>query len=147
MCGSVGLKLEGCAGALRGDCQGVDLHQHDLVRQVHEHGGAAGQLATGDVLADELTVDLVHGGEVVAGGEVDAEHEDVFDGGSAGFQDGLDVLQGAAGLDADVALADVLIGGGVHGALARNLEHAALLDALGEYVRRGGGVFGQYYGL
>lgn len=58
--------------------QRVDFHEHDFVREVDEHRGAARQLAAGDVFGDEFAVDIVHGREIVARGEVDAEHDDVL---------------------------------------------------------------------
>ncbi len=116
--------------------QRVDLHQHDLVREVDEYRCPAWKLVGLDVLGDELAVHVIHGREVFALGEVDPEHQDIVDTGAARRQDRLDVLQRATGLRPHITLTDVGVGGGVHRTLARHLQESALTDALAEGVGR-----------
>src|SRR5664279_5750630 len=91
-----------CAGLERHG-QSVDFYQHHLMGQVNEDGGPAGHGPAGDILLYEFCVDLVHGVEVLAAGQIDAEHQHVLDRRMAGSQDRFDVLQRSAGLCPDVS--------------------------------------------
>src|SRR5690606_232976 len=89
--------------------QRVDPPQPFLPAEHAHDGGAARQrYPFGGAGRDELGVGLVHGREVRAVGQVDAQHDHVVEARASGGDDGVDVLEGAQRLGFDVAAVEVL---------------------------------------
>src|ERR1039457_1880504 len=96
-------------------------------------GGGARRLGGGE----ELGVDGVHGGEIVAVAEIDAALDDVGEGGSAAFEQDPDVVQRLASFGRDIA-GDHLLGGGIDRDLPGDEDEIAGTDGRGIGASRRG---------
>jgi len=112
------------------DGQRVDFDEHLLSRQSGEDRRTRRKHAAADAGSHELAVGVVHGGEVVAGGQVHPQHDDVGEVGAPGREDGFDILQRPNRLRRDVTGVEVLIGLRVDRTLTGDLEDWSFAHAL-----------------
>jgi hypothetical protein len=91
-------------------------------REASDHSGAR-RLG----LAEELGIDRVHGGEIVAVAEIHATLDHIRQGGAATFNQGFDIIQHLTGFVRDIA-GDQLLGGGIYGDLAGDEDEIAGTD-------------------
>ena len=127
---------------LPGDRDRVDFNKHFAARQAGENRGAAGKDGAAGIRGHELAVRVVHRSEVLALGEVNPQHYHVVEARTARVDDRLDVLQRARGLGRDISRIQVLVRRRVDRSLSGDLHERSFSDALGEGVRRGGGIRG-----
>jgi len=89
------------------------VHRQDFDLDVDASGKAGGGDggSGGRVLAKELAVDLVHGGEMVHGGQENAGFDHILRGQPSGFEESIDVAEDLLGLGLDIALDEFASGG------------------------------------
>jgi len=111
--------------AVAGLGYGLDLHPAPEGEGGDLDGGAGRRVGL-----EELTVDLVHAGELVDVLEEDRAFDHVLQARASGLEDGLEVLQGLVSLALDVGSGEVL-GSRTNAQLAGGEDEIAQADALG----------------